>query len=179
MIIVMGLPGAGKSTVLAAAVAKGRKIENWGDLMFAIAKEKYGIAHRDELRKLSTDRQKEVQAAVGRKLASMPEIILDTHCSVATEKGYLPGLPYKLLSGLKVDQLILITAPVEEILARRKTDKSRVRDEQSADSLSEHARMNEAYLAAYSALTGAPAKIIVNRNGRLEAAQAELLSLLQ
>ena len=37
MIIVMGLPGAGKSTVLAAAAKTDYKLVNYGDLMFDIA----------------------------------------------------------------------------------------------------------------------------------------------
>lgn len=180
MIIVMGLPGAGKSTVLSAASKTDYKIVNYGDLMFEIAAKEAGISHRDELRKLPPATQKKVQAAVGRALAKMEgKIILDTHCSISTPKGYLPGLPFSLLSALKVEQLVLVTAPVEEILARRSTDKTRVRDAEPRESLLEHDSMNRAFLAAYACETCAPAAIISNKNGKLEEAQARLLSLLQ
>jgi len=180
MIIVMGLPGAGKSTVLKSAEKTGYASLNYGNLMFDIAKKKFGLGHRDELRKLESAQQKMVQEAVGKELSGMGgKIILDTHCSISTPKGYLPGLPYALLCGLKVDYLVLITAPIDEILSRRSTDKTRVRDAESAESLSEHDSMNRSYLAAYSCLTGAPAMIISNRNGGLEEAQKKLLSLLQ
>ena len=180
MIIVMGLPGAGKSTVLSAAANKGYKLVNYGDLMFGIASKEAGITHRDELRKLSPDIQKRVQAAVGKALFSMEgKTILDTHCSISTPKGYLPGLPHSLLSNLKVDYLVLISAPIDEIISRRQSDKTRVRDAESFESLSEHDAMNRSFLAAYACLSGAPAMIILNRNGGLEAAQQRLLSLLK
>ncbi len=49
MMIVMGLPGAGKSTVLSVAREAGWTVLNYGDLMMEVAKEK-GIADRDSLR---------------------------------------------------------------------------------------------------------------------------------
>ena len=180
MIIVMGLPGAGKSTVLSAANGTGYKLVNYGDLMFEIAEKELHIRHRDELRKLDPAQQKKVQAAVGKALAGMDgKVILDTHCSIATKKGYLPGLPYPLLAAMKVEYLVLISAPVGEILGRRASDKTRVRDSESHESLAEHDSMNRSYLAAYSCLTGAPAAIILNGNGGLAAAQEKLLSILQ
>jgi len=179
MIIVMGLPGAGKSTVLAAAAKTDYKLVNYGDLMFEIASKEKIISHRDELRKLDPSQQKRVQAAVGKALAAMKgKVLLDTHCSISTKKGYLPGLPYSLLSGLHVEYLVLISAPIEEILGRRKSDATRVRDAEPPESLAEHDSMNRSFLAAYSCLTGAPAAIILNRNGGLEAAQQKLLSIL-
>jgi adenylate kinase len=180
MIIVMGLPGAGKSTVLSVASGTAYKIANYGDLMLEIAKKEAGIKHRDELRKMGTETQKKVQSAVGKALSEMGgKVILDTHCSIATPGGYLPGLPYSLLSKLKVECLVLITAPIDEIMGRRSQDNSRVRDAQSADSLSEHDSHNRSLLSAYSCLTGAPAVIISNRNGALSEAQQKLLQLLK
>ncbi|MCX8198158.1 MAG: adenylate kinase [Candidatus Micrarchaeota archaeon] len=180
MIIVMGLPGAGKSTVLSAASSAKCKLVNYGDLMLEIASKKFGVKHRDELRKLDVAKQKQVQSAAANALAKMKgKVVLDTHCSISTPKGYLPGLPFSLLSKLKVDCLVLITAPIEEIVERRRQDKSRIRDEQSPESLSEHDFMNRAFLASYSAFCGAPAVVIVNRNGKLEEAQQKFLQLLQ
>lgn len=179
MIIVMGLPGAGKSTVLSAAKDSGYVIVNYGDLMFQVAQKEKIVSHRDELRKLDPQQQKKVQSAVGKALAEMKgKAILDTHCSISTPKGYLPGLPYSLLSGLQVEYLVLVTAPIAQIILRRKSDATRVRDSESEQSLSEHDSMNRSFLAAYSCLTGAPAMIISNSNGSLEEAQKRLLSLL-
>lgn len=181
IIIVMGVPGAGKSTVLSGAAAKSRQLVNYGDLMFEIAQKKFGIKHRDEIRKLDTKKQSLMQSLVAKKLAAEKRsIILDTHCSINTPRGYLPGLPFSLLSKLDVETLVLITAPPGEILARRRKDMEaagRVRELDEAG-LIEHEGINRAFLAAYSAFSGAPACIIVNRDGGLENARAKLSSLL-
>ncbi len=171
MIIVMGLPGAGKTTVL-KGVKSDYRILNYGDLMFEIEKEKYGIKDRDEMRKLPVEKQKEVQKLVAEKLSKEEgKVILDTHCSVNTPGGYYPGLPFEFLKVLKVDALVLITADPKEIEQRRTRDPSRKRD---IDDVALHDLMNKAFLAAYSAFTGAPAVVIMNRQGKLEDAVAEL-----
>ncbi len=171
MIIVMGLPGAGKTTVLKGVKSK-HKILNYGDLMFEIEKEKYGIKDRDDMRKLPVEKQKEVQKLVAEKLAKEKEkIILDTHCSVNTPGGYYPGLPFDFLKRLKVDALILVTADPHEVEARRAQDPTRKRD---VDDIALHDLLNKAFLAAYSAFTGAPAVVILNRQGKLKEAVAAL-----
>ncbi|MEM2909057.1 MAG: adenylate kinase [Candidatus Bilamarchaeaceae archaeon] len=174
MIIVMGLPGAGKSTVL-KGLRTDYRILNYGDLMLEIEKEKYGIKDRDEMRKLPIEKQKAAQKLVAERLAKEKgKIILDTHCSISTPSGYYPGLPFDFLKGLKVDALVLITADPKEIEMRRATDPTRRRD---VDDVALHDAMNKAFLAAYSAFTGAPAVIINNRQGRLEEAVAALQSI--
>lgn len=171
MIIVMGLPGAGKSTVL-KGVKSEHRILNYGDLMFEIEKENYGIKDRDEMRKLPVEKQKEVQKLVSEKLANETgKVILDTHCSVNTPGGYYPGLPFDFLKGINVDALVLVTADPEEVAKRRAADPSRKRD---ADDIALHDVLNKSFLTAYSAFTGAPAIVIMNRQGKLEDAVAEL-----
>ncbi|MFA6214421.1 MAG: adenylate kinase [Candidatus Micrarchaeia archaeon] len=181
MTIVLGVPGAGKSTVLAALEGKpGMTLVNYGDLMFELALKSGYAAHRDDLRKLPPATQKKVQSEVGDALAKMKgTVVLDTHCSIATPKGYLPGLPFFLLGKLDVSQLVLITAPVKDIIARRGADKTRVRDAESEESLQQHHGINVALLAAYAAFCGAPARIIVNSQGNVEEARASLLSLFE
>ncbi|MFA5929583.1 MAG: adenylate kinase [Candidatus Micrarchaeia archaeon] len=181
MTIVLGVPGAGKSTVLAALKGKeGCTLVNYGDLMFDIASKKKYVSHRDDLRKLPPATQKKVQSEVGDFLAEMEgNVVLDTHCSIATPKGYLPGLPFFLLGKLNVSQLVLITAPIKDIIARRGADKTRARDAESEESLKQHHDMNLALLAAYAAFCGAPAKVIVNSQGNVEEARKALLSLFE
>lgn len=175
MIIAMGLPGAGKTTVL-KGLKTDYEIHNFGDLMFEIEKEKFGIKQRDEMRKISIEQQKEVQMLVYQKLSKMgKKVILDTHCSVRTPNGYFPGLPFEYLKLLEVDSLVLVTADPKEIEKRREEDPTRKRD---ADDIALHDQMNKAYLAAYSAFTGAPAVIIMNRQGKLEDAVAQFEKVL-
>jgi len=183
MTIVMGLPGAGKSTVLAAASQKKNYVvKNWGDRMFEIAAKKYPakIKTRDDIRnKLTPSEQKELQAAVGEALAAMKEnVILDTHCSVETPRGYLPGLPFAILTKFKVSQLVYITGSPKEIHARRNADPSRARPG-SVESILAHDEYNKMLLATYSVITGAPARIIMNVQGKVEEAQKQFVALLE
>lgn len=178
MIIVMGLPGAGKTTVL-QGLKTDYKILNYGDIMFDIEKEKFGVKDRDDMRKLPIEKQKEVQMLVAEMLAGMKgKVLLDTHCSIHTPAGYYPGLPFEFLKKLKVEKLIYITAPPEQIHARRSADPARKRDEQSLDAITEHDNFNRSLLATYSAFTGAPAVIIINVQGKLADAVARMQSLL-
>lgn len=181
MLIAMGLPGAGKSTVLDVAREMGWAVLNYGDMMMEIAKEKHGVQDRDQLRRLPAQKQKAIQKEVGEKLAleKRMKVILDTHCSINTPGGYLPGLPFHFLSKWQVERIVLVTAPIKDILGRRARDKTRVRDEQSADSLQEHERMNRYYLACYSVLTGAPALILNNADGKLQETRQKFGGLLR
>ena len=120
-----------------------------------------------------------MQRAVGERLAGMVgNVVLDTHCSINTPQGYYPGLPYSLLAKLNVEALVLVTAPPEHILGRRKKDTTRARDAQQSEELAEHIRLNEAMLAAYSVLTGAPVVIVENADGKLDVAVDKLEALL-
>jgi adenylate kinase len=176
MIIALGVPGAGKTTVL-KSLKTDYKVVNYGDLMLEIEKKEFGIKDRDEMRKLPIEKQKLAQKLVAEALAKMKgKVILDTHCSVATPSGYYPGLPFEFLKLWKVEALIYVTATVDELKARRENDPTRKRD---VDDIAQHDEMNRGYLAAYSAFSGAPAVIIYNRNGKLEEAVARFQSLLK
>ena len=178
MIIVMGLPGAGKTTILSTLKQKRTEyvIANYGDLMFEIEKEKGWVTVRDEMRKLPIEKQKQAQKLVAKKLAKEKgKFILDTHCSVNTPKGYYPGLPFSLLKDLTVEAVVYVTARSEEIKQRRENDPSRVRD---LDDVAEHDSLNRSYLAAYSAFTGAPAIIINNTHGEVEKSVVQLERIL-
>ncbi len=176
MIIALGVPGAGKTTVL-KGLKTDYRVVNYGDLMLEIEKEEFGVKDRDEMRKLPIQKQKLAQKLVAKALAKMEgKVILDTHCSVATPSGFYPGLPFEFLKLWKVEALVYFTASVEELKARRQNDPTRKRD---VDDIELHDSMNRAYLAAYSAFSGAPAVIIFNNDGKLEEAVGKMQSLLK
>jgi len=115
---------------------------------------------------------------VALKLSKMDgKVILDTHCSIQTPSGYFPGLPFSLLGKLKVERLVLLSASVDEIYNRRKNDPTRSRSV-NRDEIIEHDQMNRAYLAAYSAFTGAPATIVMNHDNRVAEAVSSLAAAL-
>lgn len=181
MIIVMGAPGAGKTTVLLELRKEFPevKIIVYGDLMFDIAKRMRLAGNKDEIRKLPQEVQKKIQTQVARVLAKEEgRLILDTHCSINTPHGYFPGLPFELLERFKVEKLVLIEAPLEQIIERRKKDQTRVRDEQLREELEEHAFINRGMLCAYAAFAGVPVCIIKNKDGKLGEAVTALRKLL-
>jgi adenylate kinase len=177
----MGIPGAGKSTVLSTALksAPEWRVINWGDRMLELAKAQGTASHRDDIRKLSPEKQAALQDAVAESLArERGKFVLDTHCSVKTPKGYLPGLPFRLLGKLAVERLVLIEAPSSSILSRRQQDASRARDSQLASEIEEQLFVNKSLVCAYSAFTGAAVSFIENRDGEVAAAAQMLAALM-
>ncbi len=186
MYIVMGLPGAGKTTVLKLFLERNPefKVITYGDIMFEIAKQKFGIESRDDIRKkLSYNQQRKLQLEVEKQLIDIYDreknIILDTHCAVKTPYGYLPGLPLRLLSKLHVKGLVLITADYSEIIKRREKDKDiRKRDADSINELKEHDYVNRSMLSTYAVISGAPIIILDNSQGKLEGTVEKLERLI-
>ncbi len=181
----MGMPGAGKTTVLNKAMEKkkGYEIVNYGDMMLELAQKKFKVRNRDEIRKLDFEKQKNLQLEVEKRLVKLSltieRIILDTHCSIKTPQGYLPGMPQRLLEKLKVDGLILVSANIDEIMERRAKDETRVRDREERHELEEHDFVNRAMLSAYAIMCGAPAIVIMNHDGKVEEAAEKLASILK
>jgi adenylate kinase len=181
MIVVMGLPGAGKTTVLKEAVKDTSfKIVNYGDAMFEVALKEGLVSDRDQMRKLPFERQKEIQKKAAEKLSKEKgDVLLDTHCSIKTKYGYLPGLPHNILKELNPKALVLIVAPAKDITRRRNEDLTRKRDKLSEEEILEDVLVNKIYLFSYSALIGAPTIIIENKDGKLGEAVGKLKEFLK
>ncbi len=113
-----------------------------------------------------------------RKRALETNIIVDTHCTIKTPAGYLPGLPRWVLEELQPDQFILIEADGDEILMRRISDVTRSRDTERLADINRHQEMNRAMAMAYAVLTGATVKVIGNHNDRLDEAVAMMKETL-
>ncbi|MEE8168032.1 MAG: adenylate kinase [Candidatus Hydrothermarchaeales archaeon] len=182
VIVVTGTPGAGKTTVLEGALKKrkGFEILNYGDAMFDYAKKKKIVTSRDELRKQLPETQREIQKMAARKISDNAvgaSIIVDTHCTVKTLRGYLPGLPRWVLEELKPESIILVEAEAGAIVGRREKDTSRQRDEELVEAIAEHQELNRATAMAYAMFTGATVTIIKNRDGKLDEAIEEMLKV--
>jgi adenylate kinase len=187
LIVVTGMPGSGSSTVIKEALMLNEKgLEftplNYGDVMFEAASDAGLVEKRDGMRKLPREKQQEIQRLAGDKIAELKKstnLIIDTHCTIKTPSGYLPGLPDYVLREIKPDQFVLIEANPDEILARRQTDKTRERDVEDETGIEEHQFMNRAMSMAYACLSGAPVKIIQNHDGEVEKAAKEFFELMK
>ena len=174
VIVVTGIPGVGKTTVMQKA-AEGRDIQfvTFGTIMIDIAKEDGLVKDRDEMRRLTLDQQKQLQIKTAEKVGKMKNVIVDTHCTVKTPKGYMPGLPEWVLHKLNPTAIVIVEADPQEIFDRRGKDLTRNRDSDSVEKIAEHQMMNRAAAMAYAALTGATVKIVLNHDNALDDAVKE------
>ncbi len=187
IIIVAGVPGAGKSTVLLEAWKRVEKelnysIVSFGTEMLNLCKEGGLVSNRDEMRNLSADVQEEMQWRTTKRIADRPEnILLDTHCAIKTGSGsYLPGFTPRMLERLSPSALILVDAHEVEIRGRRKLDKTRpLRTIEFSEDILEHKLINRAYAAAFSARSGCLLRIIQNSTGEFETAIEAFIETLR
>ncbi|MGZ7134258.1 MAG: adenylate kinase [Methanobacterium sp.] len=183
VVVIAGIPGSGSTTVLNKALESiDYKNVNYGDVMTKIAQEQGLVKDRDSLRKLSPDLQKEIQKNAAKSIREMAEvsnIIVDTHCTIKTPAGFLPGLPKWVLEELQPDMFILVEADNEEILMRRLSDKSRTRDMEKLSDIRLHQEMNRAAAISYAVLTGATVKIIQNHDNRLDVPVEDMVNVLK
>jgi len=179
-VIIVGIPGVGKSTLVAKIVEKLKAkqksviIQSFGTVMLEEAK-KNGISDRDELRRLSMHEQKKFQKLAAEKISKLEDdlVIIDTHAFIATKAGFYPGLPTHVLDIIKPANFISVSARPEEIYNRRMKDKTRHRDLVSIESIKKELAVQDAMISSCSVLSGSPMKPLLNAEGKVdEAAQA-------
>jgi len=186
VVVVSGVPGVGKTTVVTAGLrmVEGRlnvALVTYGTVMFEIAQRRKLVSSRDELRKLPIRVQREVQRLAGERIAAMSEsqlVVVDTHTLIRTEDGFLIGLPIWVAEALRPASIVLIEADPESIAARRARDSTRNRDRQLTSDIAEHQQLCRAAAVAVGTLTGATVKIIRNVEGNAEEAAREFADLL-
>lgn len=185
-VIIVGVPGVGKSTIISNAIAtllkKGTTLNTvvFGSVMFEEAK-KLGINDRDQIRKQTIDVQQRLQNMTADHISSLNDsiVVVDTHLFIKTQSGYYPGLPMSLILKLNPERLILITANSEEILNRRKNDSTRTRDLISDDEIKRDIEVSLSMISSLSILTGAPFEIIYNHDNMIDSATSLLVELLK
>lgn len=188
VIVVTGVPGAGKTTVISGALKQLKSegtdygVLNYGDIMLELMHRQEGVTDRDEMKKVSTGPYREIQREAARRIARAAKdrpVIVDTHCLVRKPEGYYPGLPRWVLEELKPELIIVIEATPEEIVGRRTKDVSRRRDKEVLEDIEEHQQLNRAAAVAYAAFSGAPVGIIQNRDKGLNEAIKEMVLALR
>ncbi|MCK5176772.1 MAG: adenylate kinase [Candidatus Aenigmarchaeota archaeon] len=183
-IIVLGIPGCGKTSLIELALKrlKNYEIVTYGTLMFQILKEKKIVKTRDEMRKLSNSIQTSVQKEAAQKivdLAKNKNIIVDTHCSIKTPKGYFIGLPEHILKKINPDHIILVESDSEEIFERRMKDSTRMRDNDSIDKIQLHQDINRSLALSFCTLANAVFSIVENKTGKLMDGSRELAKIIE
>jgi len=188
-IVVTGIPGTGKTTVcnivekLAKKAGVDVNVINYGTVMVEELQKYKRDLERDAMRKADLDfqrkLQREVAEAVSKKIRQLNGVkIIDTHMSIKTLEGYLPGLPFHVLQLLKPELFVLIEAKPSEISSRRMKDVTRKRDEAIEEAVKEELLFSRLMAGACAILTGAPVKIVINAEGKQEEAAKEILKAL-
>ncbi|HEX2107206.1 MAG TPA: adenylate kinase [Nitrososphaera sp.] len=183
--IVVGIPGVGKTTLITRAAEllnhkRKTTVAIFGTVMFEEAKKKMGLKNRDELRRLAVDDQRRLQELAAQRITEMNDdiVIIDTHLFVNTNEGYYPGLPMRLLSIMKPTNMVMVAADPSEIAERRKSDQTRQRDISSVENIQKELDISRVMVASCSVLTGAPFAIIMNNNGQMDEAAANIAKIL-
>jgi adenylate kinase len=174
----------GKTTVITRAaemlnLKHKTTVVVFGTVMFEEAK-KMGLKSRDEMRRMPVEDQRKLQEMAAQRIAEMRDdiVLIDTHLFINTGEGYYPGLPVRLLNIMKPTNMVMVAADPNEIAERRKTDETRQRDIVSAENIQKELDISRVMVASCSILTGAPFAIIMNRDGGVEEAAANITKML-
>ena len=185
-IIIVGIPGVGKSTLVTKIVEilnsrqKSVSVNSFGTIMFEEA-QKNGIKNRDDLRKLSMKQQQNLQKKAAQNIAKLEDdlVIIDTHTFINTNAGFYPGLPNSVLEIIKPSNFISVYARPEEIYNRRMKDTTRQRDVVSIDNIKKEMAISDAMLSSCAVFSGSPMKPIFNTEGKVEEAAKTVISAIE
>ncbi len=185
-IIIVGIPGVGKSTLVTKIVEilnsrqKSVSVNSFGTIMFEEA-QKNGIKNRDDLRKLSMEEQQNLQKKAAQNIAKLEDdlVIIDTHTFINTNAGFYPGLPNSVLEIIKPSNFISVYARPEEIYNRRMKDTTRQRDVVSIDNIKKEMAISDAMLSSCAVFSGSPMKPIFNAEGKVEEAANTVISAIE
>ena len=179
-IILAGIPGSGKSTVLDEAVKlfPQLKVINYGDVMLKEAQSQN--IDKDSLRKLPLPLQQKIGIEAAKKMANdMPQFAcIDTHAMIKTPIGYCPGIPEAVVRILKPNVIGMIECSASDIYERRKHDKTRNRDSETIEQIEYHQQISRSFLLACTAFSSALYAPIQNRGLPAEGAK-QLVTLIR
>ena len=187
-IIVAGIPGVGKTTVLQEleAVRKEKNIDlkiiNFGDVMNQLFKKQGKGVHRDHMRRQDIALQTKIQQQAARKIArmsGMSSLVVDTHMFVRTVDGLWPGTPRRVLEALHPDIIVLIEAEPEEVSKRRISDTSRERESSKLEDVKADLEWSRYMASVNAVLEGVPVQIVLNPEGQQKQAAEDILTIVE
>ena len=184
-IILVGIPGVGKTTLLTTMVEilKSNKkdvvVINYGSLMFDVAKEN-GLTDRDQLRKLSVFEQQRLQKLAAEQISGHEEevVIIDTHAFINSPEGYYPGLPEHVLKIIKPTNFVSVSAKPEEIYNRRMKDDTRNRDKITLANIKKELDVQSGMISACAVITGSPVRLVLNGEGKIDEAADKIIKAI-
>ena len=185
LLVLSGLPGVGKSSVISKASEKTNfNLFTYGDIATKIAIEKKLINNRDELRTIDLSLQLEIREqvidALIKEKTNYEYILFETHSIIKTPKGFLPGFDLNMLEKLNPGTFINLTAPAEIILKRRNSDKKRERnDDLTLDILKRSLCINSQFMTTFATLSGATYFEIENIENQIEYAVNEIAKIIE
>ncbi|MCD6414803.1 MAG: adenylate kinase [Candidatus Diapherotrites archaeon] len=176
--LMTGISGVGKSTVIHNCNVDLTHV-NFGDIILEIAREQKLAESRDELKNIDAEKTREMQEEAVRRIKNISgKVLLDTHLTIESPYGFYPGIPLWMAKELNFKSIIIIEAPPEEVLKRRKKDEGlRARKKSDLREIELQMQLDRSFAMALSALTGVAVKIIENVD--LEKASSELGELLK
>ncbi len=187
-IIVAGIPGVGKTTVLRELETMGRekkiplRIINFGNVMNQLFRKKGKQIHRDHMRRQDINQQTRIQQQAARRIARMrgrSSLVVDTHMFVRTIDGIWPGTPRRVLEALRPNLIVLIEAEPEEVAKRRMVDNTRERESKTIEDARADLEWSRYMASANAVLAGVPIQTVTNREGQQRQAAKELLRLIE
>ena len=184
-IILVGIPGVGKTTLLTTMVEilkdhkKNVVVINYGSLMFDVAKEN-GLTDRDQLRKLSVFEQQRLQKLAAEQISGHEEevVIIDTHAFINSPEGYYPGLPEHVLKIIKPTNFVSVSAKPEEIYNRRMKDDTRNRDKITLANIKKELDVQSGMMSACAVITGSPVRLVLNGEGKIDEAADKIIKAI-
>ena len=184
-IILVGIPGVGKTTLLTTMVEilknhkKNVVVINYGSLMFDVAKQN-GLQDRDELRKLSVSEQQRLQKIAAEQISEHDEevVIIDTHAFINSPEGYYPGLPEHVLKIINPDNFVSVSAKPEEIYNRRMKDDTRNRDKITLANIKKELDVQSGMISACAVITGSPVRLVLNGEGKIDEAADKIIKAI-
>ncbi|MCE4617769.1 MAG: adenylate kinase [Desulfurococcales archaeon] len=192
VVVVTGIPGVGKTTVLTLLEEEARKrnvnlmIANYGTYMVNTAIKIGLVDDRDQLRKLPLRNQLELQVKAAESIISDASerldergyLIIDTHSVVKTVIGYWPGLPNHVLDVFKPDLIVLIEAQPEVIWERQRRDTTRKRNFGGVEDIKELIWFARSSAMASAVRYASAVAIVENPEGNPDKAVEDILRLM-
>ncbi|MBS3051812.1 MAG: AAA family ATPase [Candidatus Aenigmarchaeota archaeon] len=173
-LILVGLKGSGKTTVLNYVTKKGPniKIFNAGNYFLEIL-EKRGLKRDEFDLKVKSEEyiniQKKVFGNLAKDIKKHKNVIVDTHSFLTKKEGYYPGLPLFAVEKIKPNIIVVLDYDPEAILKRRMKDLKEIGRERSAELTLEGVMREQEVQMRYSfiasSMSGATLKIL-KRSGK-------------